>query len=111
MLFRSEIECLVPKLDIQVFGTGGSRRAGEQAAARLALEAVQNSLVKTPVTEKKTRQRAAQLKLAGIATFQPDAPTGSDKSRVARVSVSRGQEERLLDVDEASSRRDKSKPA
>ncbi|MFM7670241.1 MAG: ribonuclease III, partial [Betaproteobacteria bacterium] len=32
-----EIECLVPKLDIQVFGTGGSRHAGEQAAARLAL--------------------------------------------------------------------------
>ncbi|MFY0080390.1 putative dsRNA-binding protein, partial [Acinetobacter baumannii] len=43
-----EIECLVPKLDIQVFGTGGSRRAGEQAAAKLALEAVQLALAKTP---------------------------------------------------------------
>ena len=36
-----KIECLVPKLNIQVYGRGGSRRAGEQAAAKLALEAVQ----------------------------------------------------------------------
>ncbi len=69
-----EVECLVPKLDIQVFGTGGSRRAGEQAAAKLALEAVQSALVKAPATPKKTRQRTTQLKLAGIATIQPDAP-------------------------------------
>lgn len=69
-----EIECLVPKLDIQVFGSGGSRRAGEQAAAKLALEAVQAALVKTPAAARKTKPRAAQLKLAGIATIQPDAP-------------------------------------
>src|SRR4051812_1215614 len=69
-----EIECLVPKLDIQVFGTGGSRRAGEQAAAKLALEAVQNALVKTPSSGRKSKPRTAQLKLAGIATLQPDAP-------------------------------------
>ncbi len=70
-----EIECLVPKLEIQVFGTGGSRRAGEQAAAKRALEAVQAALVKTPAATKKPRQRTAQLKLAGIATIQPDAPS------------------------------------
>ena len=69
-----EIECLVPKLDIQVFGTGGSRRAGEQAAAKLALEAVQKASSKTAAGPRKTRQRASQLKLAGIATIQPDAP-------------------------------------
>ncbi len=69
-----EVECLVPKLDIQVFGTGGSRRAGEQAAAKLALEAVQAAMVKAPAAPKKTRQRTTQLKLAGIATIQPDAP-------------------------------------
>jgi ribonuclease-3 len=69
-----EIECLVPKLGIQVFGRGGSRRAGEQAAARLALEAAEQALVKTPVTARKSRPRAAQLKLAGIATIQADAP-------------------------------------
>ena len=69
-----EIECLVPKLEIQVFGTGGSRRAGEQAAAKLALEAVQAALVKTPAASRKSKPRTAQLKLAGIATIQPDAP-------------------------------------
>ena len=66
-----EIECLVPKLEIQVFGTGGSRRAGEQAAAKLALEAVQAALVKTPASARKPRPRTAQLKLAGIAPIQP----------------------------------------
>ncbi|WP_151446263.1 ribonuclease III [Lacisediminimonas profundi] len=70
-----EIECLVPKLDIHVFGTGGSRRAGEQAAAKLALEAVQGVLVKTPGAARKTKPRTAQLKLAGIATIQPEAPS------------------------------------
>lgn len=75
-----EIECLVPKLDIQVFGTGGSRRAGEQAAAKLALEAVQAALVKTPGTSRKSKPRTAQLKLAGIATVQPDAPLDGVKA-------------------------------
>lgn len=75
-----EIECLVPKLDIQVFGTGGSRRAGEQAAAKLALEAVQAAFVKTPGTSRKSKPRTAQLKLAGIATVQPDAPLDEVKA-------------------------------
>lgn len=81
-----EIECLVPKLDIQVFGTGGSRRAGEQAAAKLALEAVQNALVKTGASGRKSRPKAAQLKLAGIATIQPDAPI-EDESKKGTKSV------------------------
>ncbi len=68
-----EIECLVPKLDIQVFGNGGSRRAGEQAAAKLALEAVQSALIKSPSALRKNKPRTSQLKLAGIATIQPDA--------------------------------------
>jgi ribonuclease-3 len=74
-----EIECLVPKLDIQVFGTGGSRRAGEQAAAKLALEAVQAAFVKTPGGGRKSKPRTAQLKLAGIATVQPDAPSPQEE--------------------------------
>ncbi len=67
-----EIECLVPKLEIQVFGTGGSRRAGEQAAAKLALEALQTALVKTPSAARKSKPRASQMKLAGISTIQQD---------------------------------------
>ncbi len=67
-----EIECLVPKLDIQVFGAGGSRRAGEQAAAKLALEAVQAAFLKSPSASRKSKPRTSQLKLAGIATIQAD---------------------------------------
>ncbi len=109
-----EIECLIPKLDIQVFGAGGSRRAGEQAAAKLALEAVQNALVRSPSLPKKTRQRTTQLKLAGIATFQPDAPEPKsvarsdkpakpEKGKPARMSIPREQDELLLDADETPS--------
>lgn len=80
-----EIECLVPKLEIQVFGTGGSRRAGEQAAAKLALEAVQAALVKTPASARKPRPRTAQLKLAGIATIQPDPVAEASASASAET--------------------------
>lgn len=85
-----EIECLVPKLDIQVFGTGGSRRAGEQAAAKLALEAVQNAFVKNSSSGRKARPRASQLKLAGIATVQPDAPVDDEPKKAAK-STSKGE--------------------
>ena len=112
-----EIECLVPKLDIQVFGTGGSRRAGEQAAAKLALEAVQEALAKAPAVPKKTRQRTTQLKLAGIATFQPDAPVAADKAakksaraetvaapgKPAKISSAREQDALALEADESPS--------
>lgn len=65
-----EIECLVPKLGVQVYGRGGSRRAGEQAAAKLALEAAEQAMQKAPAAARKSKPRAAQLKLAGIATVQ-----------------------------------------
>jgi ribonuclease-3 len=97
-----EIECLVPKLDIQVFGTGGSRRAGEQAAARLALEAVQLALAKAPTEPKKTRQRTAQLKLAGIATIQSDPPEPEKRpSRQSKIAAAKEQDELPLDADVA----------
>lgn len=78
-----EIECLVPKLDIQVFGSGGSRRAGEQAAAKLALEAVQVALAKVPGATRKPRA-TAQMKLIGIATIQSDAPSGDDQGEASK---------------------------
>jgi ribonuclease-3 len=74
-----EIECLVPKLDIQVFGSGGSRRAGEQAAAKLALDAVQVALVKVPGAARKSRA-TAQLKLVGIATIQSDGSSDDEQA-------------------------------
>lgn len=88
-----EVECLVPKLDIQVFGTGGSRRAGEQAAAKLALEAVQNALAKSSASSRKSRPRASQLKLAGIATIQPDAPVPDDSRKAGKAAKADGKQE------------------
>ncbi|CAN5220075.1 hypothetical protein BH09PSE6_BH09PSE6_18400 [soil metagenome] len=39
-----DVECAIPKLGIKVTGTGGSRRAAEQSAARKALESVVTSV-------------------------------------------------------------------
>ena len=69
----------MPKLNVQVFGRGGSRRAGEQAAARLALEAAQQVLAKAPAA-RKSKPRAAQLKLAGIGTVQSDGAAGAEQT-------------------------------
>ncbi|MCC7059131.1 MAG: ribonuclease III [Burkholderiaceae bacterium] len=49
-----EVECAIPKLRIQVLGSGASRRAAEQAAARGALEAAQ---AQAPATGRRTRTR------------------------------------------------------
>ena len=84
-----EIECLVPKLDIQVFGTGGSRRAGEQAAAKLALETAIAVLAKAPAA-RKSKPRSAQLKLAGIATLQMNAADNPAQSEAAGSQEKQG---------------------
>jgi len=81
-----EVECSIPKLDIQVFGTGGSRRAGEQAAAKMALEAALAVLAKSPASKRKSKPRTTQLKLAGIATVQSDEEV-SEKNKSSSSSV------------------------
>ena len=48
---------------------------------------MQQALAKAPVLPKKTRQRTTQLKLAGIATFQPDAPAEPEKAKELRKSA------------------------
>ena len=55
------MECAVPKLAIQVLGSGGSRRAAEQAAAKLALEQVQALVPPTPRRTRKSAQRSDAL--------------------------------------------------
>jgi hypothetical protein len=113
-----EVECSIPKLDIQVYGTGGSRRAGEQAAALLALAAVQAALENSPSLPRKSRQRTTQLKLAGIATFQPDAPENKSEDtrksvKQSRASVQQEQEQESLlpDSDDPTKRVTQSKSA
>ena len=75
-----EVECAIPKLEIQVFGTGGSRRAGEQVAAKMALDAALAMLAKSPAPKRKAKPRTTQLKLAGIATVQTDEAIIHDDS-------------------------------
>jgi ribonuclease-3 len=88
-----EIECLVPKLGIQVFGRGGSRRAGEQAAARLALDVAEQAMAKSPPAARKAKPRAAQLKLAGIATVQGEAGLdGAEPAPATTATESKGPE-------------------
>ncbi|AKM32616.2 ribonuclease III [Pandoraea faecigallinarum] len=59
-----EVECTVPKLDIKVGGSGASRRAAEQAAAKKALEEVQKmpalAKPKAEKSAKAARKRAAK---------------------------------------------------
>jgi ribonuclease-3 len=87
-----EIECLVPKLGIQVFGRGGSRRAGEQAAARLALDVAEQAMAKSPAASRKAKPRAAQLKLAGIATVQGEGAVDGTAAPAAGGTEPKGTE-------------------
>ncbi len=73
-----EVECSIPKLEIKVSGVGPSRRAGEQAAAKMALDAAMTMLLKSPAAKRKSKARATQLKLEGIATPQNE-PIDADK--------------------------------
>lgn len=64
-----EVQCSIPKLDIQVLGSGATRRAAEQTAARAALALAQNaaSLLK---------QRSPRASKASAAASKPsDDPT------------------------------------
>lgn len=57
-----EVECAIPKLDVQVVGIGGSRRAAEQAAAKQALE-VALAANPTPAKRASRARKTAQLSL------------------------------------------------
>ena len=71
-----EVECSIPKLKVQVLGSGASRRAAEQAAARGALDAAQ-ALV--PAGAKRSRARADRAD----KTERPDKAERSDKAERA----------------------------
>lgn len=75
-----EVECAVPKLDIQVLGSGGSRRAAEQAAAKLALEQAQ---ALSPASPRRARRSSAR---AG-ATPAPPVPTPAATPASATVPM------------------------
>ena len=51
-----EVECSIPKLELSVRGTGRSRRAAEQSAAKLAFEAAQQALA----AQRRAKRKAAE---------------------------------------------------
>lgn len=57
-----DVECLVPELDIRVAAGGNSRRAAEQAAALLAIQALE-SLAPARAGRKGKARKSAQLSL------------------------------------------------
>jgi ribonuclease-3 len=70
-----EVECTVPKLDVKVSGSGASRRAAEQAAAKKALEevvAAAPALVAKPKRSKAARaaKHAEPEIVPGVAGVQ-----------------------------------------
>lgn len=67
-----EVECGIPKLDIQVVASGGSRRAAEQAAAKRALEAV--LAASPPSSRRNTRaKKITEQLMLPVATVQQSA--------------------------------------
>jgi ribonuclease III len=71
-----EVECSVPKLGIQVLGSGGSRRAAEQGAAKLAFEQAQ---VLMPANVRKPRKAtpAADLAAPALSVAPSVAPSAA----------------------------------
>ena len=55
-----EVECTVPKLDVKVSGSGASRRAAEQAAAKKALDEVMAAAPALAAKPKRKGARAAK---------------------------------------------------
>jgi len=78
-----EVECAIPKLDISVRGSGRSRRAAEQAAAKTAFEAAQTAIQ----TQRRARRKTSDVSASGKKVEQDFAaatggPQAEDESLV-----------------------------
>ncbi|WP_429249657.1 ribonuclease III [Paraburkholderia sp. GAS333] len=93
-----EVECTVPKLDVKVSGSGASRRAAEQAAAKKALDDVM-AAAPALVTKSKRSKSARAAKNAepeivpGVTGVQAalDLRTPDRKSERAERAAARGE--------------------
>jgi len=89
-----EVECTVPKLDVKVSGSGASRRAAEQAAAKKALDEVMAAapaLVTKPRRSKGARAAKAEPDVVpGVTGVQGalDLRAPERRERPARLSAS-----------------------
>ncbi len=71
-----EVECQLSKLDVSVRGSGRSRRAAEQSAAKLALEA---ALAAQAAVRRSRRKAATDTPPAAVAAVEPgDGPPRSE---------------------------------
>jgi ribonuclease-3 len=81
-----EVECLVPKLDIKVFGSGASRRAAEQAAAKKALDEMQTLAPNLTTKSKRSKSaRAAAKQAEADAAIQQALDLRAPPTRPART--------------------------
>jgi ribonuclease-3 len=64
-----EVECSIPALNITLNGQGASRRAAEQAAAKISLEAAQKVVSQSGRKPKKTK--ATKKKASVVSSANP----------------------------------------
>lgn len=86
-----EVECAIPKLSVRALGSGASRRAAEQGAARLALDQAQ-ALMPASGT-RRTRSARADAPKAGVTERRDEGEPG----RGATASSCRGDGEGARD--------------
>ncbi|MEF9995863.1 MAG: ribonuclease III [Burkholderiaceae bacterium] len=65
-----EVECVIPKLGISLRGTGRSRRAAEQSAAKLALDAAQTALTQQLRRPRRKSTEAGDADAAASAAIE-----------------------------------------
>ena len=66
-----ELECSIPKLEISVRGSGRSRRAAEQSAAKLAFEAAQHAIAQLG---RRSRKKTASAQADDVPPADSKAP-------------------------------------
>jgi len=81
-----EVECLVPKLDVSVRGSGRSRRAAEQSAAKLALEAAQ-------AAARRGRRKAPVEPPQASLAFDPPLSAAAEVAAEPLAGAERGADE------------------
>jgi ribonuclease-3 len=100
-----EVECTVPKLDVKVSGSGASRRAAEQAAAKKALDEVMAAAPAVVAKSKRSKgARAAKQEaeiVPGVTGVQAALDLRAPDSRRAERAVRAEAKLMSLDVPSA----------
>jgi len=83
-----EVECSIPKLETNVRGTGRSRRAAEQSAAKLALESAQAAMQALRRSKRKTTGEAPAAP-SETPTAEPKVQSAADAPKPDDATVAR----------------------